>query len=410
VDYTTYLETLKEEKQLEEIAPDSLYRAFERVKDPRKKRGVRYRLPLILSLIVLGKLAGMKTVAAIAHWVRLRKDDLAEEFHLEDARFPCAATYSNILQEVELQEVTEAIAGCLTKQAATFRCADEPSRLCHQNGKQEKEHVALDGKTLRGTLKHDSPKQTPVHLLALYEVQTGLVLAQEKMQEKENEISAAKDLLIPLYLKGRIFTGDAMHTQKDHCLKIQRSGGAYSLMVKKNHPVMWEDLRLFFEDKEAERGAWKTVKEVEKGHGRICTREMTVTTDLVPLFSKEWPAIAQVFRIVRTTQKKGKTTCEVFYGITSLTPQQASPKKLLKIQRHHWKIENRLHWRRDVTLGEDQSQVRTRQAPSLLAALNCAVLALMDLFHVSNVAAQTRVFDAQPDLAIRLLLGAPTFK
>ena len=155
---------------------------------------------------------------------------------------------------------------------------------------------------------------------------------------------------------------------------------------------------------------WRTAKEIEKGHGRICTREITVSPDLVPLFSKEWPGIAQVFRIVRTTQKKGKTTCEIFYGITSLSPQQASPKKLLKIQRDHWKIENRLHWRRDVTLGEDHSQVRTGQAPSILAALNCAVLSFMDLFHVHNVAAQTRIFDAQPLLAVRLLLGAPTFK
>lgn len=306
--------------------------------------------------------------------------------------------------------MTEAIAACLSKQAATWRCENEPSRLCNQNGKQEKEHVALDGKTMRGTLGHACAEQTPVHLLALYEVQTGLVLAQEKMQEKENEISAAKDLLIPLYLKGRIFTGDAIHTQKDHCLKIHQSGGAYSLIVKKNHPTMWDDLHLFFEDKEAERDTWKTAKEVEKGHGRLCTREMTVTTDLVPLFAKEWPAIAQVFRIVRTTQKKGKTTREIFYGITSLTPKQASPKKLLKIQRDHWKIENRLHWRRDVTLGEDHSQVRKKQAPSVLAALNCAVLALMDLFEVANVAAQTRVFDAQPHLAVSLLLGAPTFK
>jgi predicted transposase YbfD/YdcC len=387
-----------------------LYRAFERVKDPRKKRGVRYPLPLILSLIVLGKVAGMKTLAAIAHWVRLRKEDVAKEFHLEYARFPCAATYSNLLQEVDLQEVTEAIAGCLTKQAATWRCENEPSRLSNQNGKQEKEHVALDGKTMRGTLKHDCAEQTPVHLLALYEVQTGLVLAQEKMEEKENEISAAKDLLTPLHLKGRLFTADAIHTQKDHCLRIHCSGGAYSLIVKKNHPLMWEDLHLFFQDKEADRRTWRTAKETEKGHGRICTREITVTTDLIPLFAKEWPAIAQVFRIVRTTRKKGKTTCEIFYGITSLTPQQASPKKLLTIQRDHWKIENRLHYRRDVTLGEDSSQVRKKHAPAILAALNCAVLALMDLFHVSNLAAQTRVFDAQPDLAIRLLLTAPTFK
>lgn len=74
-------------------------------------------------------------------------------------------------------------------------------------------------------------------------------------------------------------------------------------------------------------------------------------------------------------------------------------------------IENRLHWRRDVTLREDHSQVRKGQAPRLLAILNSFLLALMDFFAVANVPKQMRLFDAQPVLAVRLLLGSLlTFK
>ena len=85
--------------------------------------------------------------------------------------------------------------------------------------------------------------------------------------------------------------------------------------------------------------------------------------------------------------------------------------RLLALVRAHWKIENRLHWRRDVTLREDHSQVRKGEAPRILALLNSFLLALLDLFGVSNVPKQMRPFDAQPLLAVRLLLGSLlTFK
>ena len=99
------------------------------------------------------------------------------------------------------------------------------------------------------------------------------------------------------------------------------------------------------------------------------------------------------------------------YGITSLPPTRASADRLLALVRAHWKIENRLHWRRDVTLREDHSQVRKGQAPRILALLNSFLLALLDLFGVNNVPKQMRTFDAQPLLAVRLLLGSLlTFK
>ena len=102
---------------------------------------------------------------------------------------------------------------------------------------------------------------------------------------------------------------------------------------------------------------------------------------------------------------------EVVYGITSLSPSRASAQRLLELVREHWAIENRLHWRRDVTLREDHSQVRKGGAPRVLAVLNSFLLALLDFLGVGNVPQQMRLFDAHPLLAVRLLLGSLlTFK
>src|SRR5260221_12658366 len=105
------------------------------------------------------------------------------------------------------------------------------------------------------------------------------------------------------------------------------------------------------------------------------------------------------------------TWTEVMYGITSLSPTQASDQLLQELVRADWHIENRLHWRRDVTLREDPCQVRKGDAPRVLAVLNSFLLALLDFLEVSNVPQQMRFFDAHPLQAVRLLLGSLlTFK
>jgi len=95
---------------------------------------------------------------------------------------------------------------------------------------------------------------------------------------------------------------------------------------------------------------------------------------------------------------------EWVYGITFLSPSQAAPQRLLSLLRAHWTIENRLHWRRDVTMREDASQVRKGCAPRALAVLNSFLLALFDWLKVRNVASQMRFFNAQPFLALSLLI------
>lgn len=114
-------------------------------------------------------------------------------------------------------------------------------------------------------------------------------------------------------------------------------------------------------------------------------RELVASTELNEWLAATWPAVEQVFCIHRTSSRQSQRHTQTVYGITNLSPMQASAARLLEVVRRHWTIENRLHWRRDVTLGEDHCQVRTGKAPLVLAALNNVVLALFDFLGVRNV-------------------------
>jgi predicted transposase YbfD/YdcC len=405
------------EKAMEQIQWDqqidalSIYRAFEQVEDQRKKRGVRYSIALILTLVVLGKLTGMTNLQAMSEWVRLQAGWLSVVLPCTRKSFPCAATYSNVLRAVEASQVNEILTHLLARLHATRRCGEEPSRLVGQAEREQHQHVALDGKTLRGTLGHQAPDQKAIHQLALYETQTGLVLKEAVVGEKQNELSIVSPLLTEVWVKGRIITADALHTQTNFCLTVTRWKGDYILVVKDNQPTLAEDLRLFFEAPPFDCHDWRSTTSQNKGHGRLERRPLTATTDLNAFLAGKWIGVAQVFRLIRRVQEQGETRETVTYGFTSLSPLQADADRLLELIRAHWAIENRLHYRRDVTLREDHSQVRKGNAPRVLAVLNSFLLALMDFLQVSNLPQRMRLFVTQPLLAVRLLLGSLlTFK
>jgi len=212
--YNTLSAVLAPGECWQEVDALSLYHAFEQVPDSRRPRGKRYRLALVLSLLILGKLAGMTTLTAIAEWVRLRADWLHQALPGARAQFPCPATYSNVVRAVEAEEVTQVLASWLTRLEAARRCGTEPSRLLSQPEAREQHlQVALDGKTLRGTLAHTAPDQRSQHVVSLYETQTGIVLAQQAVPDKGNEITLEATLLTPTQVEGRIVTADAMHTR-----------------------------------------------------------------------------------------------------------------------------------------------------------------------------------------------------
>ncbi len=383
----------------------SLYKAFEKVKDGRKAKGKRYPLPLILTLILLGKMAGETTISGIVDWVRERKQWVKQVLNWPK-RFPVNATYSEALAKCSGEEIAQALAQVILKARAVEKCGEEPSRLVPQAHEEEKLiHTAMDGKTLRGTLGHTRENQPSVHLLSLYDCESGIVLTQRAVKSKENEITASGALLHPLLIKGRIISTDALHTQKKWCAGVDAYDGYYLVTVKDNQPTVRQDLEDFFQDKELDGGEWEYHKQVQKGHGRLEVREIWTSTQMNEWFAKEWAGIAQIF-MIRRAVKEGETEREeVVYGFTNLSRKKANAKRLLEFNQQHWQIENRLHYRRDVTLGEDACQVRIQGAPQALAALNGGILALMDWLGVTNVASQMRHFCAQPQEALQLVLG-----
>ena len=137
-------------------------------------------------------------------------------------------------------------------------------------------------------------------------------------------------------------------------------------------------------------------------HGGRVERRRLWASDLLVGYS-DWPHLAQVCRLERTTFGKGGTRRELAYAVTSLPPKEASPTRLLNLWRGHWGIENRVHWVRDVTLDEDRSQVRTGAAPQIMAALRNMTISLLRLASEQNIAAALRRHAAQPSQPLALV-------
>jgi predicted transposase YbfD/YdcC len=157
-------------------------------------------------------------------------------------------------------------------------------------------------------------------------------------------------------------------------------------------------------------------KEVSKGHGRWEEREAWALSDpslngyagCAGTAGESWPHLSQVICVKRQRTIRGKTQVEVAYLVSSASPEKANAKRLLESNRAYWGIENRLHWVRDETLGEDRSQVRAGNAPQVMAALRNLTLGLLRRTETVNVAAALRTFAGRPHAAVALVLAPLT--
>ena len=187
--------------------------------------------------------------------------------------------------------------------------------------------------TVRGTIHTDDPRGT--HLLAAYLPSEGIVLLQVPAGHRDNEIGVAPALLRGIDLRGKIVAADAMHTQREFSAEILAAGGEYLFLVKDNQPTLRGEIELLFaEDRTVEGGEvvhdFKTTRQVNKGHGRREVRQITVSDELKGYC--DWPGLEQVFRLERQRIeiKTGEIEQEVVYGLTSLTPTQASPSRITR--------------------------------------------------------------------------------
>jgi predicted transposase YbfD/YdcC len=241
--------------------------------------------------------------------------------------------------------------------------------------------IALDGKTLRGsadrdksTLAQEGASRAPLHLVSAWASDKRLVLAQETVDEKTNEISALPEVIGALSLKGSLVTIDAIGTQKDIARQIQTKGGDYVLALKSNHPRLYGDVKAFFEDavdRELPGMDPDRTREVDGGHGRVEVRQCWATGDAQWLDDRDqWPgleslAMVEAQRSEATWQEETeewtwKETTERRYYISSLPP---TARQIAEAVRTHWGIENQMHWVLDVSFEEDSSRIRKENGP-----------------------------------------------
>lgn len=364
--------------------------------DLRKPRGIRYPLAPLLTIAILAKLAGHSRVEALADWAALRAPALARLFGLPRLTMPHARTWGRILAHGVDPTALARLLGQFFHPPQ--RVGAVPARGSTV--------LAVDGKTLRGTIAADG--SSGVHLVAMYLPAHGVTLAQVAVDQKTNEISVVPALLAPHDLAGMVVTGDAMQCQQALSRQIVAAGGDYLWIVKANQPTLLADIQQVFAPTAPLPGwsdpapDWTTARTVETGHGRIEERVITVSSMLADY--TPWPGLAQVFRLERTLiARDGRQTREVRYGLTSLPSSNASAAQVLSVARAHWGIENGLHYRRDVTLQEDASLLRRGQGPAVLAALNTAVIGLVRQHGESNLAAVQRRFLRRFDQALQRL-------
>ena len=366
--------------------PRPLIDALADIPDPRDPRGRRYRLPAVLALATAATLCGYRSYSAMAEWGRNYGSELATALGFRRGKTPAAATFNAIFRRLDHALVEAALTAWAESVAASSPISDA---------------VALDGKTLRGSLRHSA---ADTHLLSAFSHRLGLTLAQTAVSDKTNEIRAAPDLLRALVLEGRILTMDAMLTQRAIAEQISSAGGDYVMMVKENQPALLDDVTIAFERPHWLLGPQPSARSLEVGHGRIERRRCRTSTALTGYST--WPGLEQVFRIereVRDRKTRTRLHSEVVYGVTSLSASEAGAADVLRLVREHWSIENRSHWVRDVTFDEDRSQVRVGAIPHVMAALRNTAIGLMRTAGETNIAAACRRFAAQPWAALALL-------
>lgn len=233
--------------------------------------------------------------------------------------------------------------------------------------------VAIDGKTVRAAREHGG---SALHIVSAWASRSRLVLGQEAVDQKSNEITAIPELLKRLELGGQVVTIDAMGCQTAIAQQIVAQGGDYVLTLKDNHP----DLRGNVADSFAlaETTTLKQTRTMEKGHGRIEVRTCRTITDEATLRwlnpDGVWPKLACLAEVVGERRIDGVVTRKTRYYLSSLS---GDAREIAKAVRSHWGIENQVHWVLDVAFREDMNRSRIGHSAENLALVRKLALNLL---------------------------------
>ena len=341
----------------------SLLAILAEMPDPRQPRGRRHRLDAMLTVLCLAVLCGSRSVLAVSEWGPQHDDDLRERLGFGGRGYPSPATWYRVLRRIDVAAFESRVGAWVEQVLGVLGAPGE--RLA----------VAIDGKTLRTSRQMGAADSV---LLSAATHPLGLVVAQVAVRDGTNEPAALTALLAELVLEGRVVTADAGLANHELAGRVVAAGGDYVFPIKHNQDRTWRAIDLWFAGP-APVGfpSNQVVEQTEKSHGRLIHRRIETTTVLNDYL--DWPALGQAFRLTRDhiDPDTGEIHTDVAFGITSLSPPQATPADLLSFVRQHWTIENRVHWVRDVTFDEDRSTLRAGHTHHVMATVRNLVIALL---------------------------------
>lgn len=325
---------------------------FATLSDPRIDRTKRHSLLNILILALCATLGGANSWADVERFAIAKLHFFRRYLDLPNG-IPSHDTFNRVFRILDPAALLTAVQGWL----AAFRA--EVGR----------EHVAIDGKTLRGSFDTAAGK-SPLHVVSAWAAETRLSLGQLAVTDKSNEITAIPLLIELLDLKGCVVTIDAMGCQKDIAAAIRDNDADYVLALKDNHPTLHAVVCDLFADVLLQEQVYPDVRHirtVDHGHGRVETRDYYILPIPADLCQKdEWRDLTSVGMVFRQCERDGRSHEEMCCYLTSLPPRV---KRFARAVRGHWGIENTLHWSLDVTFAEDASRVRKDRGPENLGIL-----------------------------------------
>jgi predicted transposase YbfD/YdcC len=235
--------------------------------------------------------------------------------------------------------------------------------------------LAVDGKTVRGSGDGES---NPIHMVSAFRSDLGLVLGQEKVAEKSNEITAIPELLKALYIKGCLVSIDAMGCQKEIAATILAKEADYLLAVKGNQPSLMETLTDHFTVNRCNRlrAAGQCFEEGEQSHGRLVAQRCWVAPNNGLVDPAVWPG-CQMMGMVESQRVVGGKISEPEHRYY-ISSRMMSAETFAAAVRGHWGVENRLHWMLDVTFGEDDSMIKKDDAPQNFSLLRKIALTTLN--------------------------------
>jgi predicted transposase YbfD/YdcC len=331
---------------------DRLKECFASLDDPRVERGQLHQMTDIVVIAILSVIAGGRGWEDMELYGTSKQAWLSTFLALPNG-IPSPDTFRRVFEAIHAKHLEA--------------CFERWVQLLVS--KLGVEVVAIDGKTLKGSYDRHR-RQSALHLVSAWASQHRLVLAQTKVQDKSNEITAIPALLELLDLAGCIVTLDAMGTQKTIAAQIQAAKADYILSLKANHPTLLGQVQDWFETAQKDNQLPQSNEyRLESAHHRIEIRQVwCLPIECFPQLheANQWAGLRTIVVVKRTRHLWNKTTHEVQFYLSSLP---ADSPRIGAAIRQHWGIENAQHWVLDVTFGEDACRVRSLHAPQNLGVL-----------------------------------------